>query len=72
MKDCRALLVNAAGPTPAKVLTQHGLRVIEMEGLIEEGLRSIYANQPVPAAMKRRFTGCGAGLSCKGTGAGCG
>ncbi len=72
LQDCRALLVNAAGPTPAKVLTRHGLRVIEMEGLIDEGLRSVYANQPLPAAMKRRFTGCGAGVSCKGTGAGCG
>jgi nitrogen fixation protein NifB len=72
LKDCRALLVNAAGPTPMKVLTQEGLRVIEMEGLIDEGLRSIYANQPVPAAMKRRFAGCGAGVSCKGTGTGCG
>jgi len=72
LQDCRALLVNAAGPTPAKVLTQHGLRVIEMEGLIEEGLRSVCAGQPIPAAMKRRFTGCGAGISCKGTGAGCG
>ena len=39
LKDCRALLVNAAGPTPMKVLTQHGLKVIEMEGLIDEGLR---------------------------------
>ncbi|MGO8766141.1 MAG: nitrogenase cofactor biosynthesis protein NifB [Limisphaerales bacterium] len=72
LKDCRALLVNAAGPTPMKVLTQHGLKVIEMEGLIDEGLRAVFASQPIPAAMKRRFTGCGAGISCKGTGTGCG
>ena len=72
LKDCRALLVNAAGPTPMRVLTQHGLRVIEMEGLIEEGLRAVFAGKPIPAAMKRRFTGCGAGTTCKGTGTGCG
>ena len=72
LKDCRALLVNAAGPTPMKILTQHGLRVIEMEGLIDEGLRAVFAAQPIPAAVKRRFTGCGAGISCKGTGTGCG
>jgi len=72
LKDCRALLVNAAGPAPARALTRHGLRVIEMEGLIDEGLRSVYTNQPVPAAMRRRFTGCGAGISCRGTGTGCG
>ncbi len=72
MKDCRALLVNAAGPTPMKVLTQHGLKVIEMEGLIDEGLRAVFADKPIPAGMKRRFTGCGAGVTCKGTGTGCG
>ena len=72
LKDCRAILVNAAGPTPQKALTVHGLKVIEMEGLIEEGLKALFANQPIPASMKRRFTGCGAGISCKGTGTGCG
>jgi nitrogen fixation protein NifB len=50
----------------------HGLKVIEMEGLIEEGLKALFANQPIPASMKRRFNGCGAGVSCKGTGTGCG
>ncbi len=64
LKDCRAILVNAAGPTPQKALTVHGLKVIEMEGLIEEGLKALFANQPIPASMKRRFTGCGAGISC--------
>ena len=72
LQDCRALLVNAAGPTPMKVLTQHGLKVIEMEGLIDEGLRAVFADKPIPAGMKRRFTSCGAGVSCKGTGTGCG
>lgn len=72
LKDCRALLVNAAGPTPVKVLTQHGLKVIEMEGLIDEGLRAVFTDKPIPAAMKRRFTSCGAGVTCKGTGTGCG
>jgi nitrogen fixation protein NifB len=55
-----------------KVLTQHGLKVIEMEGLIDEGLRAVFADKPIPAALKRRFTSCGAGISCKGTGTGCG
>jgi nitrogen fixation protein NifB len=72
LKDCRAILVNAAGPTPQKALTSHGLKVIEMDGLIEEGLKAVFAGQPIPASMKRRFTGCGAGISCKGTGTGCG
>ncbi len=72
LSDCRALLVMAAGPTPVKVLSNYGLRVVEMEGVIEEGLRPIYANEPVPAAMKRQFSGCSQGASCKGSGTGCG
>jgi nitrogen fixation protein NifB len=72
LKDCRALLVSAAGPAPMRALAENGLPVIEMEGLIEEGLRAVFANQPIPAAMARRFTGCGAGFSCKGAGTGCG
>jgi len=72
LKDCRAIVVTAAGPTPQKVLTAAGLKVIEMEGIIDEGLKAVFANQPVPAALKRRFTSCGAGVTCKGTGNGCG
>jgi nitrogen fixation protein NifB len=71
LRDCRAIVVTAAGPTPQKVLAAHGLKVVEMEGLIDEGLRAIYANQPIPAAMKRRFTSCGSGVTCKGSGTGC-
>jgi nitrogen fixation protein NifB len=71
LKDCRAILVNAAGPAPKKALGARGLKVIEMEGLIEEGLKATFAGHPIAASMKRRFTSCGAGISCKGTGTGC-
>lgn len=70
--DCRAVLVTTAGPSPTAVLNKNGLRVVEMEGLIEEGLRAIYTNQPVPRSLQRRFTGCSSGAGCKGTGTGCG
>ena len=43
-----------------------------MEGIIDEGLKAVYGNQPVPASLRRRFNGCGAGITCKGTGNGCG
>ena len=72
LQDCRAILVTAAGPSPQKTLNARGLKVVEMEGLIDEGLKAVFADQPVPAAMKRRFTSCGSGVSCKGTGNGCG
>ena len=72
LKDCRAILVTAAGPTPQKALTATGIKIVEMEGIIDEGLKAVFANQPVPASLKRRFNGCGAGIACKGTGNGCG
>ncbi len=72
LHDCRALLVMAAGPSPMRVLAAKGLRVVEMDGLIDEGLKAIYANRPIPAAMKREFTGCSQGAGCRGTGTGCG
>lgn len=71
LHDCRAFLVNAAGSSPKNALEDRGVEVVEMEGLIEEGLAAIYADQPIPATLKRRFTGCGSGTSCKGTGMGC-
>jgi len=71
LHDCRAFLVNAAGPAPKNALEDRGIEVVEMEGLIEEGLAAIYADQPIPATLKRRFTSCGSGTSCKGTGTGC-
>ena len=71
LHDCRAFLVNAAGPAPKNALEDRGIEVVEMEGLIEEGLAAIYADQPIPATLKRRFTSCGTGTSCKGTGTGC-
>jgi len=70
LSDCRAFLVNAAGSSPKRALEDRGIEVIEMEGLIEEGLSAVFANQPIPATLKRRFTSCGAG-GCKGTGTGC-
>ncbi|MFT3782971.1 MAG: radical SAM protein [Nibricoccus sp.] len=69
LHDCRALLVSAAGPQPKRALEEHGVLIVEMEGLIEEGLSAIFAGKPIPASLSRRFTACGSG--CKGTGTGC-
>jgi nitrogen fixation protein NifB len=71
LHDCRAILVSAAGPAPKRALEASGIAVIEMEGLIEEGLRAVFADQPIPVALQKRFTGCGAGTGCRGTGMGC-
>jgi nitrogen fixation protein NifB len=68
--DCRALLTTGVGAAPRRVLTGRGLEVIEMEGLIEEGLSAVYGGTPIPASLRRKFSGCGA--SCGGGGGGCG
>lgn len=71
LRDCRAVLVNAAGPSPKAELEKLGIMVIEMEGLIEEGLACVYSGKPIPKLMQKRFTSCGAGVTCRGTGTGC-
>jgi nitrogen fixation protein NifB len=70
LKDCRAVLTTGVGAAPRRVLTDSGLEVIEMEGLIEEGLSAVYGGTPIPASLRRKFSGCG--LGCSGGGGGCG
>jgi nitrogen fixation protein NifB len=72
LNDCRALLVSAAGDKPRQLLEKSGLRIVQMEGLIEEGLRSVYRGQDIPKPMQRSFNGCSRGLGCGGDGTGCG
>lgn len=70
LHDCRAFLVSAAGPQPRRALEEHGIKIVEMEGMIEDGLTAVFKDEPLPASLARRFTSCGDG--CKGTGTGCG
>jgi nitrogen fixation protein NifB len=72
LHDCRALLVSAAGPNPSKILEATGLRVVQMEGLSEEGLAAVFAGRAVPPALSRQFQKCGKGVTCGGDGMGCG
>ena len=60
----------AVGAAPRRVLTGSGLEVVEMEGLIEEGLSAVYGGTPIPASLRRKFNGCG--VECGGGGGGCG
>ncbi len=69
LRDCRAVLVGGAGQSPREVLEPLGLKVVDMEGLIEEALRSVYRGQEIRSPIRRRRA-CGEG--CGGTGLGCG
>jgi nitrogen fixation protein NifB len=68
LKDCRALLVASAGESPRTALADQGIRVIMMEGLIDEGLEAVYSGAPLRAPLRKQHR-CGSG--CAGNGLGC-
>ena len=70
ISDCRLLLVSGIGTNPMQVLTQSGIRVIEIEGMIEEAVEAVYAGKDLRHLIKRTRTACGTG--CQGSGLGCG
>jgi nitrogen fixation protein NifB len=71
LSDCRAVICTSAGGKPASALKEAGIRVVMMEGLIEEGLEAVYAGRDVRAPLRKEHR-CGAGASCAGDGTGCG
>ncbi|MFZ0131261.1 MAG: radical SAM protein [Desulfobacterales bacterium] len=70
LSDCGTLLVGGVGANPQKVLAEAGIQVLEIEGLIEEAVRAVFAGETLNHMVKRSLTACGA--SCGGTGTGCG
>lgn len=71
LNDCRAVLVSGAGETPREILRESGLRTVEMNGFISEGLKAVYEGGN-PALYKTRQTKSCSDGGCRGTGAGCG
>ena len=69
LKDCRALLVSGVGETPKSILKSCNVHVIEMTGLIDEGLEGVYTNRVIRSIAKPDAFKCGA--SCKGNAQGC-
>lgn len=68
LSDCRAILTNAAGAAPQRMLKQNGLKTIVVEGLIEQNLEAFFKGEPL-RAPRRAFV-CGS--ACSGDGTGCG
>jgi nitrogen fixation protein NifB len=68
--DCSTLLVSGVGTNPMKVLSASGIEVLEIEGLIDEAVRAVFAGESLKHMVKRSLTACGA--TCTGTGMGCG
>lgn len=69
LSDCRAILVSGVGETPKSILENCGVRVVEMTGLIDEGLEGIYHHKPIKTIAKQDAFKCGSG--CKGNAQGC-
>ncbi|EGK03241.1 nitrogenase cofactor biosynthesis protein NifB [Dysgonomonas gadei] len=68
--DCQAILVAGIGETPMRVMQENGVKVIQMNGLIDAGLDAIYLNLPIKTLCRSEYTKCGE--TCRGTGSGCG
>lgn len=69
LKDCRAILVAGVGENPKTILNSCNVHVIEMTGLIDEGLEGVYNNKPIRSIAKPDAFKCGSG--CKGNAQGC-
>lgn len=70
LSDCGTLLVSGIGENPQQVLSDSGIKVMEIEGLIDEAVRALFAGQPLNHMIKRSLTACGG--ACGGNGMGCG
>jgi nitrogen fixation protein NifB len=70
LKDCRTLLVSGVGSNPKRILSAAGIEVVECEGIIEEGVRAVFAGESLRHMAVRQPTACGA--ACRGTMLGCG
>lgn len=70
LNDCRALLVGGIGPRPSQILTRNGVRIVEMTGLIDEGLDAVYKGKVLRTLCKSEMFKCGS--NCKGNATGCG
>lgn len=70
IRDCSSLLVSGIGDRPMTVLKEEGINVIEMSGLISDGLDSVYNGTELRCAKSRDMFKCGNG--CSGASLGCG
>lgn len=69
LSDCRAILVSGVGENPKTVLNSCGVKVVEMTGLIDEGLDGVFNKKAIRSIAKADAFKCGS--SCKGNAQGC-
>jgi nitrogen fixation protein NifB len=69
LADCRAVLISGIGEVPRQLLSEAGIRPVEMNGFIDLGLKAVFRNQN-PTLLKARREPCTNG-GCQGAGGGC-
>lgn len=62
--DCAALLVNAVGQTPLRVLRDRGIHVEAVSGPVEEIVEALFAGKPMPRQYLRITGHCSEGITC--------
>jgi nitrogen fixation protein NifB len=67
--DCGTLLVSGIGETPRRALTDKGIVVYEIEGLIEEAVQAVFEGKPLNHMETHNLKPCSAG--CSGDATGC-
>jgi nitrogen fixation protein NifB len=73
LDDCFAVLVSDCGPNPRRILEARGIRVLAGDGLIGEMAKPLLEGRGLPRAYRAASPGkCGRGVSCAGSGMGCG
>ncbi len=70
LADCRTLLVSGIGETPKKILSDNGIDILEVEGMITEAVKAVYSGESLKHLAVRKARACGAG--CGGNAMGCG
>jgi nitrogen fixation protein NifB len=70
INDCRAILVGGIGPSPSSIIGRAGIKIVEMTGLIDDGLDAVYKGKELKTLKKADVFACGSDCSGKGTGCG--
>ncbi len=70
LSDCGTLLVSGIGETPKTQLSEYGLQIFEVEGLIDEALEALLSGKGLAHLKKQDIGPCSG--SCGGNAMGCG
>jgi len=70
LSDCGTLIASGIGEKPKSILSKCGMKILVLEGVIEDILSKINNNESIKYATKIEPKMCG--TSCSGNGGGCG